>query len=229
MIIDIFITVFIIATLLCIFLKIKQGSVPFLDKIQKAIFSTINMPVISNTQNIPEKKIVYEPLPETFPIDIHNFIKTGISGLYDIPPMFRYLAFDSVDTINVLLMQAYSLVGNFPKTQLTPEQLCFHQSHPDIREYTYLLYHPYTPTGKIAKYPYSIHFHNNQSFYSGTCLFGTIYHLVDGRIGKIRIMRWYNGILYTVNCAIKRNALQVIKIEKSDNGEQKTLYNFNAK
>lgn len=189
----------------------------------------------------PKEPMNYEPLPDSFPIDINNFVKTQSDEVYLIPDNYTYLAYNSVETINLMLRQASDLVRAFPRTTLHSSELSFN-GNPDVREYTTLSYHPYTPTGRIAKYPYSINFHNSQplSIYtrdangdviikSGDSLFGTVYHLADGRIGKMRIIKWYNDTGYFVNCGIKKAALQVIKIEKSDNGEQKTLYNFNAK
>lgn len=198
-------------------------------------------PLTHKTPTSPPKSIYYEPLPSSFPIDISKFIKTCSIGLYNIPAEYEYLAYDSVDTINIMLQQASNLVADFPLTILYASELSF-TGNPEVREYTTLSYHPYTPTGKIAKYPYSVNFHNSESFnnysydsdgilimQSGNCLFGTVYHLVDGRIGKIRITRWCNHNGYTINCGIKKDALQVIKIEKHIDGVAKVLYNYNAK
>lgn len=204
-------------------------AIKYRSKLQDILFTIFFFPKNKSEQHTSQKNIAYEPLPETFPIDIRQFIKTDSPAIYDIPFSLRYLAYDSLDTINVILSQTSNLVASFPETVLLPEDVNFRQSIPEDRDHTFLSYHPYTKTGKIAKYPYSVCFHSYEDIHSGTCLFGNVYHLVDGHIGKIDIVRWHEQVLYKINAGIIKGSLQVIKLEKSELNEMKTLYNYNAR
>ena len=201
-----------------------------LEIIEEDSFTPFNLSEVKITKSTsrPVAPITYVPMPDSFPFNINQLMRTRNPDVYDIPHNFRYLIYDSLDTINSLLDDITSLAKEFPKTQLSKGDLNFIRNQ-DVRDYTFVMYNPYTKTGKVSKYPYSVHFQTNESFNSGTCFFGRVYHLIDGSIGKVEFVRWYRHILYTANCGIKDDTLRVIKIEKSIDGEKKTLYNFNSK
>lgn len=55
-------------------------------------------------------------------------------------------------------------------------------------------------------------------------VFGNIYYLLDGEIGKIEIICWKNHKCYIINCAIKNNELCINKVEYKAETGRVTLY-----
>lgn len=85
---------------------------------------------------------------------------------------------------------------------------------------------PYTPTGKLSKFPLILHYatknHMKATFQQD--YFGEIYYLQDGNIGKARLIYWIEHSMYLFSMGLKGKTLVVQKIEKSTEGNKEIIY-----
>lgn len=95
---------------------------------------------------------------------------------------------------------------------------------------------PYTPTGKVSKYPLTAHFLNNKSGDwekdALRSINGEIYYMQDGSIGKARIICWYKhiGYFYELKCVGRSFVLDKIKYtgEVDSKGLPSVIYKHNT-
>ena len=137
---------------------------------------------------------------------------------------------DDVLYLNTFLEQARTLVNNFPVISIDSDSITYKENcHPDDTEYLNMTfckfeYKPNTPTGKVSKYPLKLVYETNKE------IFGEIEYLKNMSIGKVRIIVWYRGNCFIVNCIDKKGSLTISKIEGTKkNGEREALYNINSK
>lgn len=89
---------------------------------------------------------------------------------------------------------------------------------------------PKTKTGKNPKYPQCLHFNSGRnpadvgfvqiasSAWQSTPkddIFGHIYYLPDGSIGRAEIVCWRNSCCYSIKCTIKNGKFKVTSIDKT--------------
>ena len=141
----------------------------------------------------------------------------------------RALATRDIIALNGFLDHARDVCNVFPSVQISEELLQFDPPNDPDEDlmFCFLRTNVFTKTGKISKYPVSLHFSekSEKPFVYDPAVgyevrrvpnktFGTIEYLADGEIGKIRIISWKNGKIYDLHC--KTNIygfLELCKIE----------------
>lgn len=116
-------------------------------------------------------------------------------------------------SLNQYLEESKSILSQIPKElTIKKEDISFKKDN-----LSFLECNPYTPTGKISKYPLVAHFKNvRQNNYAEEFLrafWGEIYYMQDGSIGKASIICWYKntGYFYNLKCVGKTLVLDKIK------------------
>lgn len=99
-------------------------------------------------------------------------------------------------------------------------------------DYSFLLFEPKTPTGKAAKYPLRLHFETQPGEWwtmnpKGDNIFGDIYYLKDGSVGKVWMVCWRNSRNFIVEAARRDGGLQLSYVRtKDDAGKSHILYDY---
>ncbi len=122
--------------------------------------------------------------------------------------------------------------------QIPIEEITFYE--PD-RAYSKLVCTPYTPTGKISKYPIYLVFKTNVSmemefFEDGTFFriapydstHGCLYYTKNGNIGKADVIFWRKDVSYIYHFKSDKERLYINKIEKNEKGEIEKKVIFKA-
>lgn len=95
--------------------------------------------------------------------------------------------------------------------------------------YAYFSFSPYTPTGKLSKYPLTLHFstQKNRETYKNY-VFGKLFYLGNGEIGKSHITIKKKSYSFTIDCGIKALEFRILRIKYYDSKTFSTneLYNY---
>ena len=109
----------------------------------------------------------------------------------------QYIALSAINYINSIMEESYSYTHFDESLYICTENIDFFYPIPmekDSIANTYVECIPYTKTGRISKYPAILHFREQpeKHIYNGSTLyvykvFGSIYFLADGNIGKANL------------------------------------------
>ena len=169
-----------------------------------------------------------------------------ISGLYLPNKNDAHNIIDDVMSLNDYLQQAKILATDFPTIQIQEENILFKFDNDleyEFADFCYFTYKPNTPTGKVSKYPLKLRFYckrtskekeirkgNFIQIIGPDGIEGDIEYLLNGDIGKVRIIIWHKGVLYLVHIIDKKGEKTITKIEATNkNGEKTVAYNANKK
>lgn len=90
---------------------------------------------------------------------------------------------------------------------------------------SYMTVAPLTKTGKVAKYPFSINFGDRSNMLSEKCLFGDLFYLEDGTLGKAKYICWYeSGKGYEIDFGLVGTTFSVLRVKKLGGVKPVTLY-----
>lgn len=120
-----------------------------------------------------------------------------------------------IDIINVYLEKACALSSIKTKLHISKSDIVFDGTGEDK---SYLDVNPYTKTGRLSKYPVTVHYRTK--YYSSIDppknYFGSIHYLKDGSIGKAELVNWVGKKMYLVKIGIVKNVLVVKSVETID-------------
>ena len=137
----------------------------------------------------------------------------------------RLTAKEDVLSLNRFLSEGHMNDPEIPVFLIHEKDIRFEPSQPSLDDYTRLFTLPLTPTGKKPKYPLELSFctlsqdeHWQASTEGGKEIFGQIWYLSNGEIGKARVICWkyekkdYGCFIFQ----IRRNndGLYLMKVEK---------------
>lgn len=137
----------------------------------------------------------------------------------------RLTAKEDVLSLNRFLSEGHMNDPEIPFFLIHEKDILFEPSQPSLDDYTRLFTLPLTPTGKKPKYPLELSFctlsqdeHWQASTEGGKEIFGQIWYLSNGEIGKARVICWkyekkdYGCFIFQ----IRRNndGLYLMKVEK---------------
>lgn len=85
---------------------------------------------------------------------------------------------------------------------------------------------PYTQTGKLSKYPLSLHYAyaSHKDLNPPQDYFGEIHYMQDGSIGKARLIFWQKKHGFMIHLAKSGGKLSVKKVEKITDAKWETIY-----
>lgn len=191
-----------------------------------------------------------------------NVISFGKDEIYLISGLNRELAKNDILSMNAYIKKAARFTGS-PYAKIKNVSFDVPKDFFIKGEWSNSVYftcYPYTATGKLSKYPLTLHFSTQKTpsfqtefdrfvrklrivpipvtnkIYCIKCIapkyvFGRIYYLGNGEIGKAHIVMKKNLISLTIDCGIKDSVFQILKI-KSYNGKTFStdeLFNYNKK
>lgn len=137
----------------------------------------------------------------------------------------RLTAKEDILSLNCFLSEGHMNDPEIPVFLIHEKDIRFEPSQPSLDDYTRLFTLPLTPTGKKPKYPLELSFctlsqdeHWQASTEGGKEIFGQIWYLSNGEIGKARVICWkyekkdYGCFIFQ----IRRNndGLYLMKVEK---------------
>lgn len=160
-------------------------------------------------------------------------------------PEDRDSIIEDIFSLNQYINDALELIVSFPDIYIEPEDIIFNfdNINPDTAiNFCVFTYNPTTPTGRISKYPLKLDFYcakkNEQTYkLTGNSLQmvvadgirGEIEYLMNGELGKARIIINYSGKTYIIYVIDKKGDRTITKIECIDDNNRFELYNINKK
>lgn len=119
----------------------------------------------------------------------------------------RIIAKEDIESLNPLLEQAHKEDPSIPLLHINPDDVRFEPSKIPLDDYTRICILPLTKTGKIPKFTIKMTFHllsQDQHWEvmekGGKEVFGRIWYLKTGEIGKAEVIGWdYNKDTWTCN------------------------------
>lgn len=115
----------------------------------------------------------------------------------DLDQQNQAIARQSLQYMNSFIQTSHSLSKYIPQNICIPiDQIVYHQ-YSEYYGYTRLMCMPYTPTGKISKYPISLSFTTRLDSDSDET-HGELFYTVNGNISKANVNCWRNktGFFY---------------------------------
>ena len=129
----------------------------------------------------------------------------------------QMIAREDISSMNVFLNQGHMDDSDVPLFKILEESIRFEPSLSGMDDYTRLIILPLTPTGKKPKYPLEMKVcllsqDEHWKILQNTCkeIFGDIWYLNDGKIGKARIICW--------NYAGRNSRCYIFQIRRGENG-----------
>lgn len=154
------------------------------------------------------------------------------------------IAKQDFELINKIIRENFNLSSKIKHDLQIPINEIIYQQYGQDLGYSKLICTPYTPTGKISKYPIYLFFttrnkeidcemetiNNGQTIRAiPTYTDGYLYYTKNGNIGKADIIFWRKGIFYAYRFKSDKDNLYINKIEKSDKGEIEKKVIFSRK
>ena len=153
---------------------------------------------------------------------------------------------NDVLAMNPLIAGAGKIVNELSDTQINHVHFmptARNKYNDGVIDYTNLILSPYTETGKASKFPLSLYFHTSPPrvyiesynieelfaeearYKMRTDIFGEIFYLQSGTIGKSKIIIWHRGTCFGVYCALEKTGeFCVNRITRSSDGAQAVIY-----
>lgn len=128
---------------------------------------------------------------------------------------------DNVSQINDVLKTCYQYIPHVEIKNI----IGIPKINTPSRNFSMYLTNILTPSGRPAKYPSKLMFMTNEKHNNINDIFGDIYYLKNGQIGKAEVIIWHDKKLYDVYIILSNDELIVSKIYgMNDNYENIILY-----
>lgn len=104
--------------------------------------------------------------------------------------------------LSAVFEECSKLSPKFHSRNIREGKILFEDDRCD-NDYSYIEYDPFTPTGKIRKYPTLLYFFVNygRHSYEGDTIHGTLKFNAENRLSTGFIVSWYKGYCYQISCA----------------------------
>lgn len=163
------------------------------------------------------------PIQKSISPNRHSF------AYMDLDQQNQSIARQALQYIDSFIQESHSLSKFIPKDICIPiDQMVYHQ-YSAFYGYTRLMCTPYTPTGKISKYPVSLSFTTRlDSDFDET--HGVLFYTVDGNISKANVNCWRKkfGFFYEFKTIGRTFVLFRIKstVKTTSNGLPDVIYSY---
>lgn len=155
-------------------------------------------------------------------------IETWQSAYMMLDEYNQNIAKKDFDFINKIIKENFNLSSEIKHDLQIPIEEIVFQQYGKNSGHSKFICTPYTPTGKISKYPLSLLFTTNtdreiEFFEDGTfgispanSTHGWLYYTKNGNIGKGDAIFWRKDVCYAYRFKSDKDGLYINKIEKSD-------------
>lgn len=207
------------------FISFLEKTASFLDKANNKLDE---LEKNKKEKELSEKKIIYtckdvERFASNFKFNINKDCCPG-NIIYFTDSNSRYEFLCDIDKMNDFILEAtrkFKIRGDY--------RICVDEITFTGENASYIEVSPYTPSGKIAKYPITVFYRtpNYALFDAKDNYFGELNYCEDGSIGKARLINWIgnNGLFIYVKSI--GSSLVLSKVEITDKGNKKVIYNRN--
>lgn len=127
---------------------------------------------------------------------------------------------NSVKSLNAILDMCIDYIPNTKIKKIVG--IPKNESLKNIRNFSLHLFNSFTPSGRPSKYPEVLKFVTKEEEDFTDNIFGDVYYLKNGEIGKARIIIWKDHKVFTVNIISNKGQLMVNRIYGM-NDEHKTI------
>ena len=155
------------------------------------------------------KEEKYEKTTTTYK---YNFSKMHKHNMIYVPTEeMKEMLISDVLYLNDFFAQAHEITKKIPNYQLQPKDISLFFGRPIQSEYQFchFTFTPNTPTGKAAKYPYTMFFNCKNGNITFT---GKIEYLSNNAMGKISITIFDSKYTFEIAVAVKNSSLQITRI-----------------
>lgn len=139
----------------------------------------------------------------------------------------QFQVLNDITFLNQYIKEAKRLAKIRANLDICTEELIFneHTGTSGITElYTYFECNPYTPTGKISKYPLILHYSTEDDCDMDTSRHGWVYYMQDGNIGKAEMCFRQKRGIYKIDLGCKGNTLSVQKVILTKGADRTILF-----
>ena len=155
------------------------------------------------------KEEKYEKTTTTYKYDFSKMHKHNM--IYVPTEEMKEMLISDVLYLNNFFAQAHEITKKIPNYQLQPKDISLFFGRPIQSEYQFchFTFTPNTPTGKAAKYPYTMFFNCKNGNITFT---GKIEYLSNNTMGKISITIFDSKNTFEIAVAVKNSSLQITRI-----------------
>lgn len=155
------------------------------------------------------KEEKYEQTTTTYKYDFSKMHKHNM--IYVPTEEMKEMLISDVLYLNNFFAQAHEITKKIPNYQLQPKDISLFFGRPIQNEYQFchFTFTPNTPTGKAAKYPYTMFFNCKNGNITFT---GKIEYLSNNTMGKISITIFDSKNTFEIAVAVKNSSLQITRI-----------------
>ena len=155
------------------------------------------------------KEEKYEQTTTTYKYDFSKMHKHNM--IYVPTEEMKEMLISDVLYLNDFFAQAHEITKKIPNYQLQPKDISLFFGRPIQNEYQFchFTFTPNTPTGKAAKYPYTMFFNCKNGNITFT---GKIEYLSNNTMGKISITIFDSKNTFEIAVAVKNSSLQITRI-----------------
>lgn len=155
------------------------------------------------------KEEKYEQTTMTYKYDFSKMHKHNM--IYVPTEEMKEMLISDVLYLNNFFAQAHEITKKIPNYQLQPKDISLFFGRPIQNEYQFchFTFAPNTPTGKAAKYPYTMFFNCKNGNITFT---GKIEYLSNNTMGKISITIFDSKNTFEIAVAVKNSLLQITRI-----------------
>jgi hypothetical protein len=155
------------------------------------------------------KEEKYEQTTTTYKYDFFKMHKHNM--IYVPTEEMKEMLISDVLYLNSFFAQAHEITKKIPNYQLQPKDISLFFGRPIQNEYQFchFTFTPNTPTGKAAKYPYTMFFNCKNGNITFT---GKIEYLSNNAMGKISITIFDSKNTFEIAVAVKNSSLQITRI-----------------
>ena len=124
-------------------------------------------------------------------------------------------------SLNEFFKEAHSLCRSFPAVKISKSMLEFKErrSPTGFPLFCYLSATPKTKTGNIPKYPHVLEVNCSEE------LFGKIFYLPSGAMGRVEFIMWYRGDYYELHLTTDdRLSVNAVYKQGSKDSKRRKLY-----
>lgn len=161
-----------------------------------------------------EDMMLFTMLPFDFDSEIKYASGTFTPWYMDLSQMNQLATEDQIEIINDYLKQAPMFCNSLPEGLEIPINEIIYSSKD--YGYTRLFCTPCTKTGKRSKYPVEL-FVTTDQHNKIKNVSANIYYLIDGKIGKARVVFWDNHICYIFTLKMVGSTLAITEIKSNRN------------
>lgn len=162
-----------------------------------------------------KNKIIEKPqeLKDTI-FSKYNFVLNKEFNFYYISDEVKEILFAETSSLNSVIKQAGKIIGKDTHLISIENIECNNLINSDYTNLTRLYSQSITKSGKSPKYCVKVYFNASKSknFKYNTEIFGYLYYLSSGKLGKAEITTWINSKCYILNILLKKEKLTLTRI-----------------